>query len=163
MAVGPNTQAVPHSQLAQEPFPSSQPSSLWQQPSKHITSHSSLHKSTPRHPAKTPQERGKREPTPRGGGRQVVGFPFFFEAPRCHLVLFFAITACWQEDSVARETAVKVHGAAARSQAGKRLLAAGSSARSKAARCHCPPGPPAPCPGGSTKPRSCSCSTRVRS
>lgn len=90
MAVGPNTQAVPRSQLAQEPFPSSQPSSLWQQPSKRITSHSSLHNSTPKHPAKTPRERGKRELTPRGGGRQVVGFPFFFfEAPRCHLVLFF--------------------------------------------------------------------------
>lgn len=96
------------------------------------------------------------------GGR-LLGSLFFFLRLRCHLVLFFAIAACWQEDSVARETAVKVHGAAARSQAGKRLLAAGSSARSKAARCHCPLGPPAPCPGGSTKPRSCSCSTQVRS
>lgn len=44
----------------------------------------------------------------------------------CHLALFFDIAACWQEDSVARETAAKVHGAAARSKAGKCLLAPGA-------------------------------------
>lgn len=45
----------------------------------------------------------------------------------CHLALFFDIAACWQEDSVARETAAKVHGAAAHSKAGKCLLAPGAS------------------------------------
>lgn len=79
-------------QQAQEPSPSSRPSRLWQQPSKHGTSHSSLHKSMPRHPAETPREQGKRDQPLWVEGGTLLGAFFFFFLRRCGVILFYFLT-----------------------------------------------------------------------
>lgn len=86
---------------------------------QHSTRRSSLHKKMPRHPIRTPQELEK------GDNTLSLSLFFFLKELWCHLALFFNIAACRQEDSVARETAAKVHRAAAHSEAGKCLLASG--------------------------------------